>query len=591
MRARDRGCVCARATLHVRRMSYLVLARKYRPRSFTDVVGQEVATNTLRGAISEGRIGHAYLFTGPRGTGKTTSARLFAKALNCERGVSAEPCNECDRCRAADAGAEADIVEIDAASHTGVDHVRELREQAAYAPLRARFKVYIVDEVHMLSKSAFNALLKTLEEPPPHVKFILATTELGKVPETITSRCQIVKMVPISEKEIVQRLEHVFGLENVAAGPGVAQEIARRARGGLRDALSIADQLLSLAGNAPTLADIERLAGDGGSDELDALCDALEAHDAARALGALPVTRGGEAELAASLLEHVRATLVVGLCGAENPFVEAEPAVRARMKARAARVPHERLQVWMEELLVARERMRHVPAHARVVLETALCALARPETSWSLADIAERLAALEERLAGARPAAPRATAPSHTPAATSAAPTHAPAHAAPHAPSASQAPARVEHEPARAPATAPQRAAEPARSAHEPSRVAHETPRAARTSQEPAEVWKLVLAGLATGGASLAELLRLRGRLVELSAERAFVRFTGLKPEERTLLGEPRNKRACAQAFARALGRDIDVQFGDAEPPVRAAQDVFTHKVSDLFGGRIEDDT
>src|SRR6185295_14423671 len=162
------------------RMTYLVLARKYRPRVFSDVVGQEVATATLRGAIAEGRIGHAYLFCGPRGTGKTTTARIFAKALNCEKGPAPDPCGTCERCLAADSGSEIDIIEVDAASHTGVDYVREMREQAAYMPLRARFKIYLIDEVHMLSKGAFNALLKTLEEPPPHVKFLFATTELER---------------------------------------------------------------------------------------------------------------------------------------------------------------------------------------------------------------------------------------------------------------------------------------------------------------------------------------------------------------------------------------------------------------------------
>jgi DNA polymerase-3 subunit gamma/tau len=504
-----------------------------------------VATSTLRGAIAEGRVGHAYLFTGPRGTGKTTSARLLAKALNCERGISADPCGTCDRCRAADVGAEADIIEIDAATHTGVDHVRELRDQVAYAPLRARFKVYIVDEVHMLSKPAFNALLKTLEEPPPHVKFLFATTELGKVPETITSRCQIVKLVPITEKEIAARLEAVFEQEKVAAGAGVVQEIARRARGGLRDALSISDQLLSLAGSAPTLADVERLSGEGGTEELEALCDALEKHDAARALAQLPPARGGEAELTASLLEYVRSTVVVGLCGVENPFVEAEPAVRARMQQRAARLGSPRLQVWMEELLVARERMRLLPAHARVVLETALCALARPEASWSLAEIAERLGALEERLRGAR------------------APTAAPARS----------------EPALAPLPAP------------PSM----TPRAAAQPAAPVpagpnDTWRAVLSELGSGSTSLAELLRLRGKLAEVGPARVLVRLAGLRSEERVLLVEPRNKKACAQAFARVLGREIEVEFGDVEPPVRAVKDAFTTKVSDLFGGRVEDD-
>jgi len=174
-------------------MSYLVLARKYRPRTFADMVGQETVTQVLKGAIHEGRIGHAYLFCGPRGTGKTTTARILAKALNCERGPTIEPCLQCERCLGIEAGSEVDVVEIDAASHTSVDNVRDLKEQVAYAPMRARYKVWIIDEVHMLSKSAFNAFLKPLEEPPPHVKFLFATTDPQKVLETVLSRVQVLK--------------------------------------------------------------------------------------------------------------------------------------------------------------------------------------------------------------------------------------------------------------------------------------------------------------------------------------------------------------------------------------------------------------
>jgi len=256
-------------------MSYLVLARKYRPCVFSDMVGQDVVTATLRGAIAEGRVGHAYLFSGPRGTGKTTTARILAKALNCEKGPAPDPCGECERCRAAESGSEIDLVEIDAASNTGVDYVRELREQVAYRPMHARFKIYIVDEVHMLSKPAFNALLKTLEEPPPHVKFLFATTEPEKVIETVLSRCQVLRLVPLSEQTIGERLAAVFEQEGVRAAEGVCAALARRAHGGMRDALSLADQLLSLAGDAPQLADIDRLSSAAGGEAFEGLFDAL----------------------------------------------------------------------------------------------------------------------------------------------------------------------------------------------------------------------------------------------------------------------------------------------------------------------------
>lgn len=619
-------------------MSYLVLARKYRPRTFADMVGQEVAANTLKGAIAEGRVAHAYLFHGPRGTGKTTSARIFAKALNCEKGPTTDPCGECERCRAADANAEADLIELDAASNRRIDDVRELLAQVAYAPMRARFKVYILDEAHMLTKEASNALLKTLEEPPAHVKFFLATTEPDKILATIRSRCQIVQLSPLSEQQIAERLEWVFAREGIQAEPGVAAELARRARGGLRDALSNTDQLLSLAGSKPTLADVERLSGAGGAEEFEALCDALERHDAAAALALLPETRGSEVDLCGGLLEHVRAMLVIGLCGRDAPFVEATSALRAKLAERAQRLGSERLQLWMEELLAARERMRLVPTHARVVLESALLALARAETSWSLAELTERLLALEERLARggastpraaptetvARPSfspsadpAPRPTSPAaaesaprasfsapndppsrpsfaasapvaeSTPRASFGAPTAAPAsseRAFPAAPAAQF--ARRDPTPPSAAVAAPRSGAPGAAFSAPPRAVAPSGPPPA----DAAEAWKRVLAELAGNTTSLAELLRARGRLVELGARHALVRCGNLRPEERVLLGEPRNKKACSAAFARVLGREIEVRFADAEPPPRAPKDPFTDKVTELFGGRIEDD-
>ena len=228
-------------------MDYLVLARKYRPQAFEEVVGQESVTTTLRNALASGRVAHAYLFSGPRGVGKTTTARILAKALNCEQsdGPTPSPCHQCGSCRGIANGDDIDVIEIDAASNTGVDDIRTLRDNVRYAPARARFKVYIVDEVHMLSRSAFNAFLKTLEEPPPHVKFIFCTTEPHRLPDTIHSRCQRFDFRRISTDDIVRRLEQICTAEGVEAGHAALRLIARSSKGGMRDSETLLDQLTS----------------------------------------------------------------------------------------------------------------------------------------------------------------------------------------------------------------------------------------------------------------------------------------------------------------------------------------------------------
>ncbi len=561
-------------------MSYLVLARKYRPKTFEEVAGQEVIKRTLRGAIEEARIGHAYLFTGPRGTGKTTTARLFAKALNCEQGPTPNPCGTCERCQAIEAGAEADVIEIDAASHTGVDDIRTLRDQAGYVPMRARHKIYIVDEVHMLSRSAFNALLKTLEEPPPHVKFLFATTELHKVIDTILSRCQVLKLTPLPEETIAQRLDVVFAAEGIQAEAGVTAELARRARGGMRDALSLADQLLALIGGAPTLADVERMGGDGSADA-GALVELLSVGDKAAVMAALPPTEGGETELLSGLLDHLRACLLAALCGPGAPMLEGLAAggeAREELAARGKRIGAERLELWLQELLHARERMRLLPTHGRLIFEVTLLDLCDAHAALPLAELAARLERLESGLPS--PSAGGAVA-TEAPAPASAARTDV----------VPPAPVREVPRPGPTAGSSGQGApgaAPPPNARPEPAPSS--APRQARVrTNSTADAWAGFLAELNTRAPSLSELIARRGKLVQYGDGRAVVRLDKLAPDEVAMISAGRNRKLCSTAFEAAVGSRVQVDLQNAAEAAPGAKDPFTANVAKQFEGRIEE--
>ncbi len=535
-------------------MSYLVLARKYRPRRFTEIIGQEVVCSTLTGAIEEGRVAHAYLLCGSRGTGKTTIARIFARGLNCERGPTVEPCGECERCKEAEAGSEVDIVEIDAASHTGVENIRDLRDQATYVPMRARHKIYIVDEVHMLSKQAFNALLKTLEEPPPHVKFVFATTEPNKVLDTILSRCQVLRLSLIPEATISSRLGEILAGESIEPGEGVCEALARRARGSMRDALSMTDQLLALAGERPSLEDVARLSVGADPERVGAVFSALVAADAAGALAALP-DGGDDIALLDELLAHLRSCLLVTHCGVDMPLIDSPPEVRAALAAQAETLGGERIELFLDELLAARDRAQRVVGEQRLILELTLCELCRPEATLPMGELVARLEALEARL-GTSGGAAAPAAPSAAPARTS--------------PAATPAAGRADRPAAPAPASAP---AAPAS-------------RAVRSSV--AEAWKALLADLAQRLPSLGEVLERRGRMVELTAERAVVHCEDLREGERALVSDGRNRKRCSQALSALLDRPVEVELVDVAAVPSGDQDDFTGQVADLFGGRIE---
>ncbi|MGF3084765.1 DNA polymerase III subunit gamma/tau, partial [Streptococcus pyogenes] len=294
---------------------YQALYRKYRSQTFDEMVGQSVISTTLKQAVESGKISHAYLFSGPRGTGKTSAAKIFAKAMNCPNQVDGEPCNQCDICRDITNGSLEDVIEIDAASNNGVDEIRDIRDKSTYAPSRATYKVYIIDEVHMLSTGAFNALLKTLEEPTENVVFILATTELHKIPATILSRVQRFEFKAIKQKAIREHLAWVLDKEGIAYEVAALNLIARRAEGGMRDALSILDQALSLSpDNQVTIAIAEEITGSISMLALGDYVRYVSQEQATQALAALEtIYDSGKSmsRFATDLLTYLRDLLVV----------------------------------------------------------------------------------------------------------------------------------------------------------------------------------------------------------------------------------------------------------------------------------------
>ncbi|WP_230931626.1 DNA polymerase III subunit gamma/tau [Priestia sp. TSO9] len=384
-------------------MAYQALYRVYRPQSFNDVVGQQHIIKTLQNALVQEKFSHAYLFSGPRGTGKTTAAKILAKAVNCEKAPIAEPCNECATCRGITDGSISDVIEIDAASNNGVDEIRDIRDKVKYAPSAVRYKVYIIDEVHMLSIGAFNALLKTLEEPPAHVIFILATTEPHKIPLTIISRCQRFDFKRISPEDIVYRMKEVLGSEELEVSEDALYEIAKASEGGMRDALSLLDQAISYSTEKVSLEDVLSITGAVSQAFIVKIVQAIFNENIVEALDSVEsLIKNGKdpARFVEDLIFYYRDVLLYQ-ASEENAYLLEKAAVNKEFKELSSKMDSAFIYKVIAELNQTQQEMKW-SNHPRVLLEVALVKLAQSSTNQESAlpyqDILQKMNQMEAEL-------------------------------------------------------------------------------------------------------------------------------------------------------------------------------------------------
>jgi DNA polymerase-3 subunit gamma/tau len=527
---------------------YVVVARRYRPKSFEELVGQGQVSQALSNAINTNRVGHAYLFTGARGVGKTSTARILAKALNCVMGPTPAPCNECDVCQAVASGEDMDVLEIDGASNRGIDEIRQLRSNVNVRPSRARFKIYIIDEVHMLTTPAFNALLKTLEEPPEHVKFIFCTTDPEKIPITVLSRCQRFDFAPVETDAIIERLRHIVQSEKVEADDEALHILARRAGGSMRDSQSLLEQLLSFCGGKITADDVHSMLGTAHSGRLASLASQLIARDAAAALRELDETVGegvDVGQLTEQLLGYFRDMMAAVVGCPADMLLHCAPADFEPLRESGQSLGLETILAIAQILDQTIMRLRQ-STQVRTLVEMSLVRICHLE---DLDQLATLVADLREGVSSA--AAPVRRAPP-APAARSSQP------ASPAAPAASTArPAASSSPPAAAPpAVAPaQKKSEPpvAAAAVAPSEPAGH---AELTSQSLDEVWKQVLNDL---GDMTADFAGRCDRLAISGPNRLVVSFKAQYDKE--ACERPDRKERIEQALARLMGRHVRIDF------------------------------
>jgi DNA polymerase III subunit gamma/tau len=394
--------------------SYVVVARRYRPQAFGELIGQEHVSQALSNAIATHRVGHAYLFTGARGTGKTSTARILAKALNCVQGPTSTPCNACDICQSISSGDDVDVLEIDGASNRGIDEIRQLRQNVNVRPSRSRFKIYIIDEVHMLTREAFNALLKTLEEPPEHVKFIFCTTEATKIPITILSRCQRFDFAGISTRSIFDRLRQIVAAEGVKAEDEALEVLARRAAGSMRDSQSLLEQLLAFAPERITVADVHGMLGTAGDQRLTSMVTHLVQRNAAGALqelGAAAHEGVDVAQMIEQLFGYFRDCMVAAVGCSPDAFLYASSVSGAAVVEAGQRMGLQTILAVMQILDQALSRLR-VSTQSRILAEVALVRICNLEDLEELSGLIVQLQGGQPAtVVGARPAGPALVAP------------------------------------------------------------------------------------------------------------------------------------------------------------------------------------
>jgi len=383
-------------------MSYIVLSRKYRPKSFNEIVGQEHIVNTLANAIQSNRVAHAYLFAGPRGVGKTSMARILSKALNCQKGPTDAPCNKCSTCESIRNGNDIDVLEIDGASNRGIDEIRSIRQNVGYAPAISRYKIYIIDEVHMLTREAFNAILKTLEEPPGHVKFIFATTSPNRVPDTVQSRCQRFDFKNISVSDISNRLAQICKTENILVEDGALQTIAKYAMGGLRDSESILDQLTSFCREKITLRDIYDALGVVSEEEIASLIDSFVDKNPELAVKIFhEITENGKDVdgFIDQLLSYIRDLLLVSICSKDSGLVETISRNVNLLQKQASRFSPDTLMYMIQLISETKSKVKDL-LQQKILLEVVLIKLATMEDLKPIDTVLNRIEDIKRSFEG-----------------------------------------------------------------------------------------------------------------------------------------------------------------------------------------------